>query len=350
MKLMTFEAAIGMADGLPGKHHVLLGNGFSRALFDKVFNYTALFERAKTSLSPTAAAAFKALDTTNFEEVMRGLKHASELVHIYAAAKPDVAAAMREDLDAIRDLLAATIAESHPDRPGSISSQQYASCKLFLSRFSCIYTCNYDLLVYWTVMQSEIRPPVKHDDGFRTGDDAGAPYVVWEVQNTDDQNIHYLHGALHIYDAGHELQKYTWINTQVPLIEQIREALKDEKYPLFVSEGTWQEKLDRIQHSNYLGRAYRSFAKIGGSLFIYGLSLAPNDEHVLTLLEDSKVKDVFVGVFGDPDAAWNKPMIERAKQMGSKRPNNRPLTVHFFDAASAQVWDRKAAPAKPRKS
>jgi len=45
-------------------------------------------------------------------------------------------------------------------------------------------------------------------------------------------------------------EKYTWIKTEIPLIEQIRDALKGEKYPLFVSEGTWKEKLDAIQHSN----------------------------------------------------------------------------------------------------
>jgi len=348
-KLLSFDDAIARANQLPGKRHVLLGNGFSRALFDKVFNYTALFERAKSKLSPTAAKAFKALNTTNFEEVMRGLRHASALVDIYASSKPSVAAAMRKDLDAIRDLLAATIAESHPDRPSSITTEQYASAKKFLSHFDCIYTSNYDLLVYWTAMQDEIDPKLKHDDGFRSGDDFGAEYVVWEVQNTDDQNIHYLHGALHIFDAGHEVQKYTWVHTQIPLIEQIRDALKENKYPLFVSEGTWQEKLDRIQHSNYLGRAYRSFAKIGGSLFIYGLSLAPNDEHILKLLDHNKIKDVFVGVFGNPDADWNKPMIDRAKKLGEGRHGSRTLNVHFFDAESAQVWDRPVPRKKPRK-
>lgn len=312
----------------------------SRALFDKVFNYTALFERAKKKLSPTAAKAFAALKTTNFEEVMRGLRHASALVDIYAASKPSAAEAMRKDLDAVRDLLAATIADSHPDRPNDITPDQYWSCKTFLAHFGCIYTSNYDLLVYWTLMQDEVLPKLKHDDGFRKSDDSDAPYVVWEVQNTNEQNVHYLHGALHIFDAGHEVQKFTWVNTQIALIDQIREALKDEKYPLFVSEGTWQEKLDRIQHSNYLGRSYRSFAAIGGSLFIFGLSLAPNDEHIITLRDNNKVSNVFIGVFGDPGAEWNKPMVERAKKLGANRPKSRPLAVHFYEAASVQVWDR----------
>jgi hypothetical protein len=335
---MTFDQALRRTE--TSRRHLLLGNGFSRALFDKKFNYTALFERARSKLSPTAAKAFEALSTTNFEEVMRGLRHAAMLVDIYTKSEPSAAAAMQNDLDAIRNLLAATIAESHPDRPGDITPEHYRSCKTFLAHFKCLYTCNYDLLLYWTVMQDEIQPQVEHDDGFRTPESKVAEYVVWEVQNTDEQNIHYLHGALHIFDAGHELQKYTWVNTQIPLLEQIRDALKANKYPLFVSEGTWAEKLERIQHSNYLGRSYRSFAHIGGPLFTFGLSFAQNDEHILALLEHNKISDVFVGVFGDPNSNTNKPMVARAKQLGTKRPAKRPLQVHFYDAASAQVWDR----------
>jgi len=209
MKLPTFDKAMTFAESLPGKRHVLLGNGFSRALFDKVFNYTALFERAKANLSPTAGKVFAALKTTNFEEVMRALRHSSSIVSIYASTAPNIAEAMEKDLDAIRDLLAATIADSHPDRPTSIKPEQYASCKQFLAHFASIYTCNYDLLAYWTALQDEVPPEIQHDDGFRSAEEINAPYVVWKVQNTNDQNIHYLHGALHIYDAGHELQKYT---------------------------------------------------------------------------------------------------------------------------------------------
>lgn len=341
IQLLTFDQAIA---AVKGTKHLLLGNGFSRAIFNDVFNYTALFERAKADLSPTAAQAFAALRTTNFEEVMRALRHASALVPIYSDT-PAIADAMTRDLNAIRELLARTIATSHPDRPNDIAPEQYWSCKQFLQHFQCIYTCNYDLLAYWTLMQDEVEPDLKHDDGFRAGEDPDRPYVVWEVQNTDGQNIHYLHGALHIFDAGHELQKYTWKNTQVALVDQIRAALAADKYPLYVAEGSWQEKLDRIQHSNYLGRSYRSFAKIGGALYVFGLSLAPNDEHILALLEANRVRQVFVGIFGAPEADWNRPTIERANRLKVERPNSRPLDVRFYDAATAQVWNRpKPAP------
>jgi hypothetical protein len=347
MKLKSFDDAIAECSKTP---HLLLGNGFSRALRDNIFAYSRLFDRAKSKLSPTAQKAFSKLGTTNFEQVMRALRDASALVDIYSKEKPTAAAAMNKDMLAIREALASTIAESHPDRPRDVTVDEYRACKQFLSHFECIYTLNYDLLLYWTAMQDEIEPEVKHDDGFRTPYTGVAEYVTWEVQNTKKQNIFYLHGAIHIFDAGAELQKYTWANTQIALIDQIREALANNKFPLFVSEGTAEEKLDRIQHSNYLGRGYRSFAAIEKPLFIYGVSLGDSDNHILRLIEGGGIKDVYVGVFGNPDTDWNKPMIERAKKLGSGRHKDRPLKVHFYDAASAQVWDRPAPVKKPRKS
>jgi hypothetical protein len=84
----------------------------------------------------------------------------------------------------------------------------------------------------------------------------------------------FLHGALHVFDSGTEIQKYTWKNTGVRLIDQIRDALSRDYFPLFVSEGTSDEKYEKIRHNDYLAKGYRSFSQITGDLFIYGHSLA----------------------------------------------------------------------------
>src|SRR5665213_2715067 len=114
MNMLTFEEAIGETD--PKRRHVILGNGFSRALRDDIFAYTRLFDRAKVKLSDTAKKSFDKLDTTNFEQVMKALRDASFLVGVYGA-KRDLADAMTKDMEAIREVLARTIAESHPNRP-----------------------------------------------------------------------------------------------------------------------------------------------------------------------------------------------------------------------------------------
>lgn len=342
VKVLTFAQAIALSNEVKGKRHLMLGNGFSIALFPKIFTYGTLFEQAKSSgkMSDDVVKVFDLLGTTDFEQVMEALQNAAKLIDVYTSKNPSVAEALQADAEQLQNILAETISENHPVRPYVIDEVQYAACRRFLQHFDGgLYTLNYDLLLYWTLMQSEVKPDVKSDDGFRDVEDGNEDYVVWDVQNSDKQRVYYLHGALHIFDAGSELKKYTWSKTDVALVDQIRSSLQKRHYPLFVTEGTSDQKLDRIQHSGFLNRAYRSFSGIGGSLFIYGHSLAKNDEHLLKLIDGGKTSHVFVGLHGNSNAPRNKLIIERAKLFSSRRPAYRPtLEVHFFDTASAEVW------------
>ncbi len=335
-QVITFQQALERATET---RHVLLGNGFSRACQDDIFSYEALFNQAHfEGLSHAARNAFGALNTTDFEVVIRALRQAALLAEVYQENNPELAQRLNADADGLRELLATTIAASHPDRPADISNEQYAACREFLSNFKRIYTVNYDLLLYWALMQEEIEPEIEFDDGFREPEEGPTDYVTWDVQKTDKQNIFYLHGGLHIFDAGPELQKFTWCNTGIALIEQIREALETNRFPLFVAEGSHGSKLDRIQHSGFLNRAYRSFAAIGGSLFVFGLSFGEADEHILRLLDNGKTRQAFVSLHGDPNSEGNARIVHRAELMTTRRPAKRPLAVEFFDADSAQAW------------
>lgn len=342
-KLLTFDEALKLS-GDRGKRHLLLGNGFSIALRPDIFTYGTLLERASESgrLTKELRGVFDQFGTTDFEHVMEALRNAADLVDLYEPEAKSLSKRLRADAGAIGAVLAETIAESHPERPYDITSEQYASCKRFLANFASgnVYTLNYDLLLYWTLMQDEVKPDLDSDDGFRDPVEKSTEYVVWEVSNSDHQSIFYLHGALHLFDAGHELKKFTWSKTEVALVDQIRTSLANREYPLVVTEGTSDQKLDRIQHSSFLGRAQRSFGSIGGSLFIYGHSLAENDEHLLKLIAAKQAtKKLFVGVYGDPTSADAQRIIQRAERFASDRPERRPLEVHFFDASSAHVWD-----------
>ncbi|OGP03720.1 MAG: DUF4917 domain-containing protein [Curvibacter sp. GWA2_64_110] len=345
VELMDFNQAIRRASA-SGHVHALLGNGFSRACRDGIFSYGALFDRADfAGLSPYCRASFEALGTTDFEAVIKALKHASILLSTYEPEATDLAAMMRDDAERLREVLVKAIAGSHPSWPGEIEPAAYAACKTFLSNFERVYTLNYDLLLYWAFMQDAIDPPLECDDGFRYPDDGPQEYVTWEVENSFDQKIYYLHGALHLFDAGSELQKYTWRNTGVRLTDQVRDALAHSKYPLFVSEGTSAEKLERIKHSGYLHRGLASMPKISGSLFVYGLSFADNDDHVLRMIEVGKISNLYVSIFGEPSDAHNAAIVRRtqklvdarrARNVGRRRPQD--LDVRFFDATSAKVW------------
>ena len=336
MELITFEQALKRTEA--NKPHVLLGNGFSRACRDDIFAYSALFDRADfNTLSPLAREAFGVLGTTDFEVVMRALRDSARLIQIYAPELPDIADRMREDAAGLREVLVRAIAENHPDYPAIIDSHQYAACRRFLAHFKHIYTLNYDLLLYWALMNDEHPPHIGCDDGFRTPEEGEQDYVTWEP-GRHDQNIHYLHGALHIFDGGTEVQKYTWAKTGIRLIDQIRGALSNELYPLFVAEGTTAQKFARIRHSDFLSKAYRSFQEIQGTLFIYGHAMSPNDEHIIKLIQRGKVKQLFVGIYGDEDSIGNQAIGKRVQQLQMLRPAKRPLDAEFFDAGSAHAW------------
>jgi hypothetical protein len=338
MNLMSFDEALKRGTG---RRHVLLGNGFSRALKDDIFAYDALFERADFSaLSPSARKAFDVLCTTDFEVVMRALRDSASLASLYVAKDPDAAKSMRRDADGLRDLLAETIATNHPDRPYDISDEAYKACRLFLARFDGhIFSLNYDLLLYWALMQTELAPPMlESDDGFRQPEEGPADYVVWDPSDAFKQNIFYLHGALHLFDAGATLRKMTYSNTGEALVDQIRRALDKGFFPAIVTEGTSVEKVTKIMHSAYLGRGFRSFGQIGGTLFTFGFAMSGNDQHWLMMIAKSKVGLLAVGLYGDPESDANAAIRQRAEALRAARRGRNALDVVFYDAKSAAVW------------
>lgn len=340
MQTLTFSEALNDARGFNRKH-LLLGNGFSIACRPKIFTYGKLFEQADFSkISATAKNAFRALGTQDFEKVIKALRDASKIVASYGGAS-NLAQSLADDADGLRELLVETIAESHPSLPSELSDDEYQACRSFLAYFNTVYTLNYDLLLYWTQMHTAEGEVPSSDDGFRTPqDDFDSAYVVWEPDQSHDQNTWFLHGALHVFDSGTEIQKYTWKNTGVRLIDQIRDALSKDYFPLFVSEGTSAEKYEHIRHSDYLAKAYRSFSSIQGALFIFGHSLAENDEHYLRCIQRGKISQLYVGLYGDPHSDVNKVIIRRANQLSNGRRKKNPLTVSYFDAESANVWGR----------
>ncbi|RYX87794.1 DUF4917 family protein [bacterium] len=337
-KLYTFQEALALTSKF-SKRHLLTGNGFSIACRSDIFRYDSLFEQADfKKLNPNVKTIFEVLKTHDFEVVMKHLKYASDILKIYDPQNTTLIDQLDHDANELKNVLVNAIASSHPENPSEILESEYEHCKSFLVHFNNCYTLNYDLLLYWTLMHYQESENVKSDDGFRTPDSGQADFVSWDIEKTDGQNVFYLHGALHIFDTGSELQKYTWVNTGTRLIEQIRNALDNGKYPLFVSEGTSIEKTDKIMHSNYLSRGLRSFSHIGSCLFIYGHSLANNDSHILNLIPKSKIQMLFVSIFGDPASDTNKDIIKAAESIIAKRRGNSRIELHFYDAESTHLW------------
>ena len=90
---------------------------------------------------------------------------------------------------------------------------------------------------------------------------------------------------------------------------------------------------------NYLSRGLRSFACISHSLFVFGHSLADNDDHILNLIPKGKISKLFVGIYGDFESDENKAIVAKANAFTQKRKSERnPLEVFFFASNTVSVW------------
>lgn len=344
VQLHTFEEAMKFA-GAARNRHLMLGNGFSISLKPDIFSYGSLFDNADFTDHPHLPDLFAALGTNDFEVVIKNLMDAAKVLEVYAPWEEDLIQTLKSDSAAVKDALVTAIAKRHPDRPQNIDPAQYAACRKFLSAFANTYTLNYDVLLYWSLMQEEVDDlAIRPDDGFRHPEDnPDEPYVSW--QQSHSPTVYYMHGALHIFDAGNEIIKYTWSKTSIAIVDQIRSSLDDGRFPLFVAEGTSQSKFDKILHNAYLHKALRSFEACCNSattsLVIFGHSLADNDDHILRFIARGKIPTLLVSVYGDPGSDYNKSIELKANKLIAYRQRTRsksPLDVYYYDAATAHVW------------
>ncbi|WP_334190221.1 DUF4917 family protein [Noviherbaspirillum sp.] len=348
---MTFDQAI--ADSAQfSKRHLLLGNGFSIACRADIFHYGSLFGQADFSAVPEVEAVFQSLGTEDFEVAIRALESASRILPAYVPTGAAAGAKMVQHAAALKEILVATIAGNHPNIPPDIPDDKFWACRRFLANFLAqdgqVFTLNYDLLLYWTLMHDDMpfdAPiPLATNDGFGNDEDEpDADYVVWQGETgAHNAKIHFLHGALHLFDSGTELKKYTWIRKGKPLVEQAREAINANAYPLFVAEGTSAQKKTKIRHNAYL---YQGFKQLTANavqgrhcFFIFGHSLAANDDHILVRLARGRFPKLYVGIYGDPTAPENRQIMSRASALAHQRHDRWPLDVSFYDAVSANVW------------
>lgn len=351
--MLSFQEAIQDSEQF-SKRHLLLGNGFSIACRADIFHYGSLYDQADFLDAPEIKAVFEALETQDFETVIRTLESAATVLPPYVDASTDAPAKMLKHAGTLKEILVQTISQNHPDRPSDIPDEKFRACRHFLSHFlrgekaGCVFTLNYDLLLYWTLMHEdaplEEAIDLQMSDGFGNDEDnPDADYVVWQGEtNAHGANVMFLHGALHLFDSGRDLLKYTWVRKGVPLIEQAREALAENNFPLFVAEGTSAQKKDKIRHNAYLYQGLKQLTSnvtIGTHCwFIFGHSLAENDDHILTRFGRGRFKKLYVGIYGDPDEDWNKEVIARTHWLQALRDEKWPLEVEFYQAESAQVW------------
>lgn len=302
---------------------LLIGNGASRVVWSK-FAYESLFDLAKGGqgqihLTDEDVALFETLATRNFERVLSALRTA--IVVSDALGRPK--AALEARYVSVRNALAAAVHHTHV--PWSLlHDAALDSIREALVPYRFVYSTNYDLLIYWAIMRGE--------GGFKD--------LFWDeyfdLSDTElwgkDTAVLYLHGGLHLYRTpqGRTLKRRASVGHN--LLDLFGTPFIDDASPLFIAEGTSNDKRQSIYQSDYLAFAFATLAHHKGPLAVFGHSLGESDDHIIEAICGSGVRDIAISVRSGP----SDRIIARKAEVTQKLPK---ASLRFFDAATHPLGD-----------
>lgn len=293
---------------------LLVGNGFSQNIWQG-FRYDSLFATASQEDGAHLIAAdvslFDRLETRNFEVVLSAL--ATSKAVALALEEPHVHFEEREN-----SIRAALIRAVHGVHVPWLSVPDATLDRVAgeLAKYAAVYCTNYDLLIYWSMM----RDPEAFRDYFWAEQFDIANTEIWGKKS----KIHFLHGGLHLYRRpnGQTLKRRAGAGQN--LLDLFGTPYSDAM-PLFISEGTAQEKLASIYRSDYLSFVFSCLAQDAGPLVVFGHSLGDSDRHIVDAVGAHKGRSIAVSVRAEGNIRKKKAAIVEALP---------DAKIHFFDAAT----------------
>jgi hypothetical protein len=273
---------------------LLIGNGASIALWSQ-FRYPSLYDMARDTtktdhLTEREVGVFEALETHNFESVLSALITAGQIWNIYKKPSSDIND-LRESYSRVRKSLIRAVKEVHVPFE-RVTENLKTDLRLVFSEYDYIYSSNYDLLLYWSMMNN--RDQFKDFVWGRDGDGQRNLFDISDTALWDEgrkfTKVLFLHGALHLYKnpEGRTFKKLSGEDGNLLDLFDVR----GDAIPLFISEGRSRDKLSAITRNDYLSFAYERFSKHRGSLVVFGHSLTPEfDQHLLDAMRKWKRYD-----------------------------------------------------------
>ncbi|MFC3833849.1 MULTISPECIES: DUF4917 family protein [Deinococcus] len=304
---------------------LLLGNGFSIGV-DRGFSYGSLYTaaQAKGLLKQKEMELFSSFNTTDFEYLLRKLSQAStvnkilDIDHMTPQTKYNL----------IKNSLIGSVNHVHPQL-ATLNRDWLESASEFLAKMHSVFSLNYDLLIYWIAAY-------KNFDGFTDYFWAGklnfdpTDTVLWYQGKTQ---LYYPHGALFIYEDNNG-DIYKVRNSDKSVLERIGEYLADYSIPIFVSEGTSDEKLRKIKTNLYLSFAYKRIKECKNGLIVFGTSLSSQDAHIVKAISESAVDRIAFGIYvGSKDPFEVESEKARVKVLFK----DKKITWTFFDSSTCPL-------------
>jgi hypothetical protein len=264
------------------------------------------------------------METKNFEKVIRALEDASVIEATYGNAEQ--AARLVRDAELVRKDLITAIQAAHPTHLDKMMGM-IPTCVEFLNPFKRVFTTNYDLLLSWVVITSG----GKFGDGFFSAKDVDGfrgPFL-------EDRhcNVYNIHGGLQLFvrNDGELDKRLAGADGGIDAIGQT--IAQQNRFPLYVAEGSTGSKQRRISESRYLTLCFQRLKESSGCFFVYGSSVGDNDAHIYEALFRSKITRLYFCIYDQSEL----PSIE-GKLANHQKSTGSNIPYTFVDSKSAGVW------------
>jgi hypothetical protein len=310
---------------------LLLGNGASRGVWDD-FKYQSLYEMARSErvehrLTGADEEIFEEMGTTNFEQVLAGLA----VSRVVCRALGIDASRIEERYHSIQRALFEAVSAVHvPWAPDN--TEVYIRVRGALLPYEYVYSTNYDLILYWSVMSDA-------GTGFKDyfwGD----VFDITEVEIWGKvTKLLYLHGGIHLarLPSGRTYKRKG--GAAGNLLDSLEFSEPDGGVPLFITEGNSTDKLSSIYRSDYLAFAYQQFSRHDGPLVVFGQSLGNSDQHLIDAMRRWGNRRIAVSVY-QTDA---NEIIEYKAKLRRRLPDAELLyfdsTTHPLGSAELRIED-----------
>lgn len=314
---------------------ILLGNGASMAVSPR-FGYGSLLEHVtqRERLAEDVRRLFDFFRTEDFELILRIVWQATNVNKSLGIED----ARTREAYLRIRECLIQAVRDVHPEHDEV--NEQLPYIYEFLKRFNTVISLNYDLIVYWTMAYGlDINDRHQFKDCFLA---RGLFEQDWQrlrgMYGNERSNtlVFYPHGSLIL--CRNRVEQECKIHIRgAGLLESILQRWQSEEVvPLFVSEGTHEQKANAIQSSFYLSTVYREvLAEPRENLVILGWGMGEHDVHLLKRMAVSGIQRVAVSVFRRDQTYCNRASLLIKEALGQN------TLVDFFDSESPGCWNQR---------
>lgn len=314
---------------------LILGNGASMA-FDERFSYPSLYAHAQGEqlIEQEVQAIFDSLNTTDFELILRLLWHAqvvNEALNV-EDSKTQVAYAN------LRNALISTVRSVHASY--DTVKNQLPQAADFMARFKTVLSLNYDLLIYWALLVGNQDRPNHFKDCFincKFKHDWKPLRQPWGPAR-EATLVFYPHGSLAIASDIQGVEEKISVQSFNTLLETVIQKWEDgHKAPIFVSEGTSNQKVCSIQRSSYLNTVYQEvLPDLGNSVVIFGWSMSDQDDHILKAICRGNSSKFAVSTrrnSHDGEETRARTIRKLRDHLGENH-----FELQFFDANSSGCW------------